>query len=508
MNETRFGDYLSHLLREQGLTGVDLATGIGFSSSATVNRWINNKQVPKLNSRHVRQIGKFLGLNESEQGQLEKAQIYSLLSERASSASAAVKGFLQEAQFKGSHAVSQQPVLSVAPPKSRAIRGRKEIAQMAASLLANVPKVTGEPRPEILISAQGMERPEFPAESTRPLVRGIKRALEEGWAVRSLWRLDENIPRTVGLVKDMLEPTGTGHHFPEYFASYGTLSPPYDLLVIPDIAALACFASGNTQWVDSALVVTDTEEIRLLADHFAQLRTKTRPLLTSYLPQRQIDYWDALEAAERQSVNRGLVNDGVSTLARPIEWYRNDSFVAESLREQEADPQRLVAYERTRIEAFTTALADPSTSYRDICPKRAIERFVKDGYSRGDLAARTNYWTPPEKRSELLLRLIFLLERHHPKYQLALLEDIEEKRIATTLSWEVTSRGVFVEAWTPDTERGQETEIAVQIEEPTVVRAFWEHFDDLWKSISPASKNKTRLIEWLQGQIAHIPNSY
>jgi hypothetical protein len=85
------------------------------------------------------------------------------------------------------------------------------------------------------------------------------------------------------------------------------------------------------------------------------------------------------------------------------------------------------------------------------------------------------------------------------------LEETDKARIATTLFWEITAKGVFMEAWTPDAAREKEIEINLQIEEPTVVWAFWEHFDDLWKSINPVSKDIRRVIVWLEDQIASFP---
>jgi hypothetical protein len=112
----------------------------------------------------------------------------------------------------------------------------------------------------------------------------LRNAVRRGWEIEQLWRLDRNVDRSLRLVGTMLDLVGSGRYHLRYFERYGTLRPPYDLVVVPGVAAMMLLATGNPDHVDGTLVLTDPGQIETVRAHFAQLRALTRPLLHGYLP--------------------------------------------------------------------------------------------------------------------------------------------------------------------------------------------------------------------------------
>src|SRR5215471_6931120 len=105
------------------------------------------------------------------------------------------------------------------------------------------------------------------------------------WKICHLWRIDQDVRRSIFLVENMLKLLGTGRYLPHYSSEYGTLSAPYDLLIVPRTAAMLFFATQNPRRDDAALLSHDPEQIELFRTHFYQLYAMSQPLAQTYLPE-------------------------------------------------------------------------------------------------------------------------------------------------------------------------------------------------------------------------------
>lgn len=505
MSEVRFGEYLGHLLRERGCSGSRLAGMVGVDA-ALVYRWLRNEAVPKLDTAYCDEIAQKLHLTPAELSHLKAAQVYSLSKPierrpKVRSNSAAVERLLRQAGPQPpSPGSSPAPLQSLAPRQSGVIWGRPALLEAIISLLESLPALPRLQSNTVLLTFQGAENafedfPELQEQFTRTLL-GV---LQRGWQVRHLWRLDQDVRRSILLVEDMLKLLGTGHYHPSYMSQSGTLAPPYDLLIVPKTAAMLLLATQNSRRVDAALLSHDPEQIELLRTHFDQLYALSQPLAQIYLPEDTPRNWQVYAAAESQPGGRSIVKDGLTFLTEPPSWYSRDSWLVQSL--DLSDEALAIALEsqHRRYAAFQANVG--SAPYRDICPRRAVERMVQAGEPPGNDRFPPGIKLPPQARREQLERAIHLLKTH-PCYELALLDEEEEQFVPTEMFWEVAGKQTaLMLCWSTD-KTGKDIVIELVIHEPAIVQAFHDYFAELWGRIAPAHKDKTRVIAWLEQQLA------
>lgn len=502
-----FGEYLARLLRERACSGSRLASLVGVDA-ALVYRWLRNEAVPKLDAPYRDAIILHLALSQSEAGRLKEAQVYSLSLPPEKRAKGRTSGAAVEQLIRHTRPQAPTALLTLPPPsprlesfprQSRVIWGRPAMLETIIQVFGSLPPVARHQQREILLSFQGEEDAydDFPELQVR-YQQALAGALQRGWQIRHLWRLDHDTHRSLLLVENMLKLLGTGRYQPSYFHQYGTLAPPYDLLVIPQAAAMLVLATQNPHRADAALLTYDPEQIELLHTHFSQLLAQSQPLVQSYLPQDEVRVWQAYADAEAHPGGRVTVKDGLTFLAEPPSWYQAESLLAPAI--QVSRPALSVVFEcqQRRYESFQTHIT--SSTYRDICPKRAIERLIRQGKPpRNDRIPGFRF--PAEARRAQLEYTLYVLKTYE-HYQLALIDEEEEEMIPTEMFWEVAGGNtVLMLTWSTDVS-GNDIIVDLVIQEPTIVRAFQDHFEDLWKRIAPHNKEKCAVIAWLEQQIS------
>jgi transcriptional regulator with XRE-family HTH domain len=502
----RFGEYLAQILREQECSGSRLAAALGVDA-ALVYRWLRNEAVPKLDTAYCDEIARTLHLSQTELSRLKEAQVFSLSRplERRSKprSSAAVERLLRRraphARSNGSDALALPAQPPPAPRPSGVIWGRPAVLQATINLLENLPVLPRLQSHPVMLSFQGAENAfdDFP-ELQEQFITALQGALQRGWQVCHLWRLDEDVRRSILLVEEMLKLLGTGRYLPCYMSQYGTLAPPYDLLIVPKTAAMLLFATQNPRRDDAALLTHDPEQIELLSTHFGQLCALSQPLARSYTSVDRDTAWEAYTEAESHPGGRMAVKDGLTFLTEPPAWYQEDWPALHFIGLSDQAYSRIIESQQRRRAAFQTHVAN--FPYHDICPRHAIERLVSGGETNRNDRMFGIQLSRAERREHLEYTL-FLLKTYE-QYQLALIDAEEEQAIPTEMFWEVAGkRTVVLNAWATDT-HGKDVFIDVVINEPTIAHAFHDYFEELWDRIAPAHKDKAQVIVWLEQQLA------
>lgn len=502
-----FGDYLAYLLREREFSGSRLAGLIGVDP-ALVYRWLRNEAVPKLDAPYREAIARHLALSQAEAERLKAAQVYSLSlpaerRTRTRSGGAAVERLIRQTRARQRPTPAPnvaQPVHPAPFPRpSGVIWGRPHLLETVIRLLEGLPALTRQQSKTILLSFQGEEDSfeDFP-NLREQYQQAIEQVLRRGWSICHLWRLDHDVRRSILLVENMLKLLGTGRYHPHYVRQYGTLAPSYNLLVIPQTAAMLFFATQNSHRSDAALLTRDPEQMELFHTHFSQLLAQSQPLIKSYLPQEEIEALAAYAEAETQPGGRVAVKNGLTFLAEPPSWYDERSLIAQSLDLTDDALNAALVSQRRRLAAFLEHIG--TCDYRDICPRSAIERLVRGGEPTQEYQTRGLRFSAQERR-EQLERILSLLTAYE-RYQLALIDEEEEQIVSIDRCWEVAGgQTVLLLTWSSDSS-GKDILVDLIIHEPTIARAFQDYFDDLWEQISPEHKDKAQVIRWLQQQIA------
>ncbi|HEY7124690.1 MAG TPA: hypothetical protein VH540_12115 [Ktedonobacterales bacterium] len=508
MSTMRFGDYLTQLLREHACSGSRLAHMLSIDP-ALVYRWLRNEAIPKLDAVYCDEIARKLHLNQAQVHRLKEAQVFSLSNPlerrpRARSASAAVERLLREAAPRAPAGEGSPAWPSALPAQALrpggVIWGRPALLATIISVLEQLPPLAPLQSTTLFLTFQGAEDAfdDFPDLHER-YIKALQGALQRGWQVCHLWRIDGDIRRSILLVEKILKLLGTGRYRPWYLSSYGTLAPPYELLVIPKTAAMLCFATQNPRRVDAGLLTHDLEQVELQLTHFSQLRAMSQPLAHIYLPEDEARMWQAYAEAESEPGGRGVVKDGLSFVTEPPAWYSPDGLMAQVIDLPESDRLAAVESQHRRYAAFQANIA--TSPYRDICPRRAIERLVRLGEAPSNDRLPQGFTLDPQARRAQLERVVHLL-RTHEQYELALIDEEEEQFIPIEMFWEVVGQHtVLMLSWSTDM-RGKDIIVELVINEPSIVQAFHDYFAELWERIAPDHKDKARVINWLEQQVA------
>lgn len=499
-----FGDELTILLRRSEFGARDLADEIGVDRSL-VYRWKRNERIPKLDTDYVERIAVALALLPEEKNGLIAAQLHSLRlgagTVRYAARRSSVYPLVREARRgiypPNSPVVSpcEQKLLAIGP----AFTGQKAAMRAVIALLENLPAPQRSDS-QILLTSQGRSSLDEVPELRGAWSQALYSAMKRGWGVSHLLRLERDERRAVRFVKKMLILLGTeGSYRPYYFTRYGVLSPPYDLVIVPDIAAFILFASGQPERGDSAIYIQHRDQIRILRNHFNQLRSQASPLLTVFGPNERAAFWEATTIAEKTPGDRLLSQHHPAALTTPKSWWRQGTNWAMVHGLAEPELTTLIAQRLARQQAFEEQVR--SFRFRDICAMRSIRLLAEAGVFT-DSPARQDIALDWNDRIEFIRHLIGLLERH-PNYELALVDESSEATSLLHNWWVKGEHTVLLETTRPD-DNGSRVEIDLMINEPTLVRGFRDAFEDIWGSIAPQFREKQEVLAWLRVQERYV----
>jgi hypothetical protein len=519
-----FGAYLAELLDQKERSPRALAQALDVDVSL-VYKWLRDTRIPRLNSGYAEHIADTLELSPVERTRLNASQTLSLRERRVPAPRGAslhlpVEPLLSREPPSPDASIQQGVGLAEAPERypvsfmrQGAVCGEVEVMEAAIELLESL---DAPPNPEattILLTSQGdgsfadrtfVDR--HPRLHDRWL-RALCDVTGRGWSILHIWRLTRDLRRSVGIVVSMLDLLSTGAYVPLYLGRYETLRPPYDLLIVPGVAALLSFATRGALTVDSALLIREPEQIAVLRDHHEQLRRQAKPVLTCFLRQDAAKFNSLLVDSEARLPGRLFVKFGLSLFTEPLSWSNPESHWAQRMAYRSDDLPSFLTARTARLEAFyANVLARP---YRDICPMQAVEQLALHGrYLRyaEQASEQARQGANPEERHEHLRNAIDVL-RAYDHYELALADHEDAAALALTPQtfWEVLGdTRVLLNTWARGRD-GHTVDINLAIDEPTLVAGFRAHFDQLWECIKPRNRDKDYVIWWLEQQLKIIP---
>jgi hypothetical protein len=532
-----FDACLSRLLELKRSSARTLAEKLEVDVSL-VHKWMRGERTPRFGSRHVERIGEALGLDAVERAQLVLSHTSTLraaqtrsrtqdrpkksVPKRVATLIARIVGQREESVIAetASGRGTQPPQL----PKEGAIVEPQTVYEAVIDFIGSVPRTRTADRAIFMtFHSEGISEgigagDADDSDHGAQWQQAVREALRRGWRVEHVWRLTRDARRTAFLVATTLDLLGAGDYQPLYTSGAAAPSPPYDLVIRPD-AALLLLATRNARNVDGGILTRDPKQIQLLSGHYAQLRAQAKPLLQSYRRDNP-QFGAVVVESETRFPGRSLVKYGLSFYTEPEEWSHPASRWAQRMTYPEADVESFSLHRWARLAAFRDHVR--THLYRDICPKRAIERLAQEGrYSRyterhaGTMgkgkSGKMGKQEPQEvasveERRQHLHSAIALLEAHD-NFQIALLDADEEKALGVQMGtyWEVVGADrVLINARTLDA-HAEPMDIEIAIDEPTTVAGCLAHFDQLWERIMPRNRDKDYVIWWLERQLESVP---
>ena len=338
----------------------------------------------------------------------------------------------------------------------------------------------------------------------------LRTALNRGWDIIHLVRLNEDPNRTLILVTDVLELLGApGEYIPLYFPRYGPLQT-HELLLVPTIGALEFYTTKQPHHMDAASFYPMGDHLQVRYEYLTQLSRMTLPLLQIYPPDKEFDFQTIIAGTEEKAGGKFLFKDGLSRLTFPLplheQYLRKGGCPEEEIRWQDR-------HLRSRRDSFGAQVE--KHKILNICPRSAVERLVRDGeLSRADAFCENDYraYKPTKaERRKHLANVVHLLSTYK-NFELALPTDEElqsfmphcHTRGSESLYpfWQVKEgHNVVIEAWYWEEEEEKPKGPSLVITERVFVESFWKYSENLWNRISPQSKDKEWVKQWLRDQV-------
>lgn len=276
-NKILFGDLISELLSLRGWTASKLAREINVDGSY-VRKWIRGERIPSLKSDYVEKISICFsnGIDKEVYENYIEALGYKIETN--------ILDILREAQI---NSLTVDKNYKVALKKDNAlsklpsfVRGKEEVFKYVSIILDTAYK-SNSGRKEILMTFQGDKDIFDGYEKVHDyFIRMISKLAGSGWRVRHLWRLKSNDSRTVTLVRNIIEFFKLKKAYePRYFIKYGTITPPFEFVIIGDLAAVLFISDETSEYISSAFFHTNKDEIETLRKHVELMSLQTRPIL-------------------------------------------------------------------------------------------------------------------------------------------------------------------------------------------------------------------------------------
>jgi hypothetical protein len=516
-----FGAYLADLLAQRDMTPRALA-GLLSLDLSLVYKWLRSERTPRFNSGHADHIAEALHLTPIERRALYASQMRSLrarpaqrsrLMPRTHFASAPIESLVAHgaSALAGRAPLARHGKSSEMTQVEGAVRGPQAALEAAIEILATAPSLRSlDDDDTILLTWQGEGALDpFDPPFGLAWTQALRGALARGWRARQIWRLNRDVSRSATLVKSMLDLLGAGAYEPLFVPKHETLQAPYDLLIVPNHAAVLFFATADSAAVDSALVTRDTQQIALFSAHFELLRKHAQPVLEAYTSAQATLFDEVLTQSEIRVPGRYFVKYTPSLMTEPAEWISKDSFWAERMRDLGRTGPALTALIEHQRERLMALLAHAeSTEYRDICTMQAIEDIARHGWYLRNATYRPVKSAPVAERREHLTNAIKVLRRYD-HYQLALLDKREEDELKVTREtfWEILGgQRALINARSLDAE-DQPIDLNITLDEPSIVAAFVDYFESLWRRIDPEHRDKDFVIARLEEQLLAIPDN-
>ncbi|MDQ0090984.1 transcriptional regulator with XRE-family HTH domain [Paenibacillus anaericanus] len=530
MKHAKFGDCLNGLLQLRGWSAARLAKAINIDSSY-VRRWVRGERTPSLNSNYIIEIAGALneglekeykkvtkdaflkGLetltgseDKSEVGAqtiyerlvhiLKQSQIHSLTLDQEARKThkpierqSYVVDLLENVQRQAPSRISSDNLaLSafVGGQIPQAIQGRKEVLSAAISMIREAMADTefvGNREVFLTFQSEREYFDDYPEIYTH-WQNTIIEALNVGWDIKQICKLNKNVERSLRLVNQIMDWTNyLGTYGLFYFNKYGIYNPPFEIFLVRGKGALLCFATENHNEIDAAIYINELESVQIIENFAKQMFYDVEPLV------RKLDleeYFELNAAKDRKSGNHLICYHELNFLTVPYETMKK--YVQISIPDEDENKVHM-----KRIDASYESFGRDIQKYKmcHIYPMRIFEHVVQTGKY-----PKNGYFRPTTEDITHHIKHIIWLLKTHSGFEIALVSD-NQMDLLNQAEWEIKGDHTITIGVMPKNENDTNVEL-LTITEGTILGAFQEYFWDIWDRINPIHRDKYFVISWLE----------
>lgn len=535
-----FGECLNYLLTTLDISMSRLSKVINVDSSL-INRWIHGKRIPPYGTSYIDKISEFLTKNIYNTYQLE--MLNELFIDKCgeniliNNAEEKIKEILLEAQGYSIEMRKKEKSIHkyYHPKQNQSYKlhnkhfveiGKSDIGSSKKNNLSNYVHLSHD---DILIyeidkiNSAGLslietaasqkstkddaiyitfDNLDFTTLSNSTLMswkEGLLKAVGNDWQINFLIRLDNNLYALLIFIQYLLPLLKTKKVNIYSFNKYDIFSYQRLIFVVSGIGAMSCFPSNTYSNVDRCFYIKNKAAIDVIKDYIDVLiKTQSHSILNYYSYDKNDEYFNILCKAMEKSGDQLYYNCNFNILLIPENLYKK-LLLRKKLKDDVIIHSLL--YYRKQLTSLMVNLQN--NELKEIYFTESMDNLIRHHY----LYLNTYYGIElvelePEEIIEFVQNIITVLSTYN-NYKIAVIHSTNDyfeniKEYNFTIK---ERQGVFFYIIK---NLEYESDVRLSINEPIIVNAFAEYFNDLWSRISSINKDKKDIIAWLQSYIGAL----
>lgn len=519
--QLKYGKCLNLLLTALNISSNRLSKAINVDPSL-ISRWLHENRIPPYKSTYVKNISEYLSqkiLNSFQRERLN--EIFNMMNidfDESSDYKVVIMNLLLESQGnsieskkldikKSVKMCSEKSEITIIDSKNAKtsvislsnedsiIIGYGNILSFAIYLIetAIIQKYENN---IIYISIYLSEKNEFSSRNLAKYRKALLKAIKNGWKIVFLFKLSNNLKRNMGFLNFIQPLIETGNFLPYFYKTYDNYTADKGMLVIEGTGALSCFNEALDYKEVSAFYIKSSTGVSIFKSHFNQvLEVHSKPLI-KYCPFEKDNKYPINLPWNKETIGKCfLFNSNFSMISLPEALYK------EFLKKVESQPEMLISL-NMYVRYKNLFLANIKYyEYFEIYELKSIDNLIKNKILTFETC--NGIYT-------IELEVLDIIS--YFKHLIHLLEDYENYKIAFINHFPITFKTnkvyscVIRERQTAEINISNKNEniprTSIFIDEPLIVKAFEEKFNNAWSQINPINREKSEVIALIKEKLS------
>lgn len=522
INKIKFGEALKLLASALDISISRLSKAINVDTSL-VNRWVNDNRIPSYNTTYIESISEYLSRNIHNSHQIQCiidiiSKYINVENDQLSDENIQelIRMFLREAQgysfeikkqdkiSKTSSRIAQtlnskrsenSSLISLSN-EDKIIPGFKNIIKQSITLLENAANSKNHPENNVIYITYYTEmynNHNFENDG-EDWIHALYKAIESGWSVTFLIRLDDNIRRITDFIHYLKPLFRTGGININYIKNYECTTLGSEKIVIPGIGAMSIYSIGNNADSYYAFYFTNADAVEIIKLSITSILASASESLTNYYGSDKRRYFSVHLMEIEESIGaRFLYRSCFSIMTLPENIFiklLNKAGLSEDERAFELKNYKI------RHQNFLNNLK--TNEYKDIYWFESIEKLIRE--RKFYLHSKADIYIVDMETQDIIehLQYIKMLLEQYENYEISFVHrafNQDEKDYYIYVKERKAAFIGYFDLFKSD------PGIRMIITEPTSVKALINYLRNIWEHISPVNKDKQEIIEWINKHI-------
>ncbi|MBU3175303.1 hypothetical protein KPL47_02860 [Clostridium estertheticum] len=495
ITKVKFGECLQLLLSSLDMSNNRLAKGINVDSSL-ISRWLHEQRIPSYHGNYIESITNFLSeniLNSIQEQRLN--DVFKIIcwdfDIRIPSKDKIMKALLesQGCSLEGKKIRINKKIDLSNKDNNNIIIGRKNVLASILALIETAGKEKCKDNNVIYLSSDNNLDLIKIQEDFIGWKEAILKALINGWTVKFLFKLNQNIKEIMNLILFTIPLLETGRFLLYYYKTYDVASQGREVVIIPGEGAFSCFSTSLNSEIDCAFYTNNQVGIDILCKNFnIILLPLSKSLMEYYDLDESIAYNNSFDESDNTAGSRFLFKNSLSLLLIPNILLKK---LLEKLSFTDDQLIKILELHKRRVNSFLLNIKQHE--YLDIYLLSSMQNIIKNKELSFYCFNVVNTINFDIEDIIILIQNIINLLKTYDNYKFSFVNETLYKSKGNTVSSFIIKERHSVHI--------KSSKHAIVIQEPMVVNAFEGYFKEIWEQISPIDKDKKEVIKWLSHQL-------